>query len=423
MTDVSKKDKSMSSTDFQWNAQAILQAGQSRLQNKRILLGVTGGIACYKSLELCRLLIKAGAQVRVVMTEGALAFIQPLAFQALTGHEPHVHLLDSSAEAGMGHIELAKWADLIFVSPCTANQMARFAQGLADDLLGTLVLATTAPVVIAPAMNQQMWKHPATQRNLRQLKEDGVHIIEPAEGAQACGDVGPGRAQEPQVLFQHAQRLLTPQVLAGKTVLITAGPTREPIDPVRFISNHSSGLMGYCLAQAAADAGATVTLISGPSHCTWPQSVQGQYVESAQDMLEACLSKTGYDIIIGTAAVSDFRPANSGDKKLSKQDLEQSIQLVENRDIIAALSDANPQAIKVGFAAQTHDVISYAQKKLVKKGLDLICANDVSDKSIGFNSPNNEISLISTRTSDIFSLAKAPKAVLAQSIIAALAQL
>lgn len=406
-----------------WPTELLEQISQAQtpiLEGKHILLGVTGGIACYKSLELCRLLTKAKAQVRVIMTSGAQAFIQPLSFQALTGFEPHTHLLDSTAEAGMGHIELARWADLVIISPCSANQMARLAQGLAEDLLGTVVLATKSKVVVAPAMNQNMWSHPATQRNIQQLIDDGISVIQPASGEQACGDIGPGRAQEPETLLKHIELLLGGTALDGRKVLITAGPTREAIDPVRFISNHSSGLMGYALARAAALEGAEVTLISGPSHCPWPAGVQGKKVDSADEMLAAASEHTDFDIIIAAAAVADFKPATQSSQKLGKKYLGDQILLQENPDVIAQLVQLNPQAYKVGFAAQTHDLSALAQDKLQRKGLDLICANDVSKPSIGFNSASNEITLFSKRFSQPLTLGPISKELLAQTIISAI---
>ena len=406
-----------------WDLKPILEASAGVLKNKRIILGVTGGIAIYKSIELCRLLTKAGAVVKVVMTQGALAFIQPLTFQAVTGQEPHIELLDATAEAGMGHIELARWADLIFISPCSANTLARLAHGLAPDLLSTLALATQAPVALAPAMNQQMWQHPTVKRNLQLLTEDGIRIIEPAQGLQACGDEGPGRAQEPSTLLNAIELMFASSILKDCKILITAGPTREAIDPVRFISNHSSGLMGYTLARAAALAGAHVTLISGPSFCSWPYGVHGQKVESADAMLAACSRQTDYDIIIAAAAVGDFKPARSATHKLGKQELQNQIQLSENPDIIHELGLINPQAMKVGFAAQTHYIQSLAAQKMTKKGLSLICANDVSDSTIGFNAAKNTITLLTPNRATPLTLGPTPKENLAQSIVAAIHQL
>ncbi|MES2624081.1 MAG: bifunctional phosphopantothenoylcysteine decarboxylase/phosphopantothenate--cysteine ligase CoaBC, partial [Pseudomonadota bacterium] len=289
----------------------------SSLNNKHIILGITGGIAAYKSAELCRLLIKAGAQVKVVMTKGAQEFITPLTMQSLSGNRVHTQLLDTEAEAAMGHIELARWADLILVAPASANFMARLAHGEAQDLLATLCLASKSPVAIAPAMNQAMWGNTTTQQNLSTIKQNGIHVFGPDAGAQACGDVGLGRMQEPQQLLEQAAGLFETGVLAGLNVVITAGPTREAVDPVRFISNHSSGKMGYALARAAIEAGASVTLVSGPTSLTPPAGVSFIAVESAEQMLAACQNNPG-DIFIGVAAVADYRPAKPAQQKIKK---------------------------------------------------------------------------------------------------------
>lgn len=411
----------MTDTDFHWDMHEIQHASTPVLHGRKILLGVTGGIACYKSLELARLLIKAGAQIRVVMTRGALAFLQPLVFQALTGTEPHVDLLDATAEAGMGHIELAKWADVVVVTPCSANKLARFAQGFADDLLETLLLATPAPVILTPAMNQQMWRHPATVRNITQLRADNITIIEPAVGIQACGDHGPGRALEPADLLEHITSALTAKTLQGLHVVVTAGPTREAIDPVRFLSNHSSGLMGYALAKAAARAGARVTLISGPSQCDWPLGVEGRKVESADEMRAACLALDQVDIFIGAAAVADFKPTQSASQKLGKDAL-QTIALQENPDIIAQFAQAYPDSLVVGFAAQTHNIEELARQKMQRKHLAMICANDVSDPLIGFNAPQNTVRVFVRQAPDVIVLGPLPKIQLAQAILNAISQ-
>jgi len=405
-----------------WDHSALNRAAQPILHAQKIVLGVTGGISVYKSLELCRLLKKAGADVRVVMTKGALAFVQPLAFQALTGRAPHLELLDSAAEAGMGHIELARWADCVLISPCSANQLAQIAGGFAQDLLGTLILATSAPVLLAPAMNQQMWRNLAVQRNLKIVQELGLQIIQPAVGEQACQDVGPGRAQEPIVIFTCVEHCLAVQFLHGKKILVTAGPTQEAIDTVRFISNHSSGRMGYAIAAAAAQYGGDVTLIAGPSNCKWPERVTGCRIESAQQMQTACLDAGKFDIIIGAAAVADFSPASTASQKLSKQDLGLSIQLHQNPDIIAALADHNPNAFMVGFAAQTHELERLAREKMQRKKLDLICANDVSDPNIGFNSNMNTLTLLSAAKVPL-TYGPLEKQLLAQVLMSAIFQL
>tara|TARA_B100000767_G_C19755497_1_gene532785 strand:+ start:328 stop:1542 length:1215 start_codon:yes stop_codon:yes gene_type:complete len=371
----------------------------SRLNNKHIILAISGGIAAYKSAELVRLLIKSGAQVQVVMTSGATEFITPLTLQALSGNPVHQHLLNPQAEAGMGHIQLARWADLLIIAPASANVMARIAQGQADDLLTTLCLATGAPVLLAPAMNQAMWRDQATQKNLQTLLARGIQVHGPAEGEQACGDIGAGRMLEPSQLLTALAAQFNQGLLAGKTVLITAGPTREAIDPVRYISNHSSGKMGYALALAARDQGAKVILISGPTQLEQPEDVIFVAVESAQDMLKASL-KVGStaDYFIATAAVADYRPAQASEQKLKKHNPAHglTLELLQNPDILATMSKQYPGAIHVGFAAETQDLIPHAQDKLKRKGAHMIIANDVSNTSIGFNSDNNQVSLVTS---------------------------
>ena len=316
----------------------------SRLNTRHIILAISGGIAAYKSAELVRLLIKSGAQVQVVMTSGAIEFITPLTLQALSGNPVHQHLLNPQAEAGMGHIQLARWADLLLIAPASANVMARLAQGQANDLLTTLCLATDAPVLLAPAMNQAMWQDQATQDNLQTLQARGLQIHGPAEGEQACGDIGAGRMLEPNELLAAVKAQFSQGLLDGKTVVITAGPTREAIDPVRYISNHSSGKMGYALAQAARDQGATVILISGPTQLAQPEDVTFVAVESAQDMLEASL-KTGSsaDYFIATAAVADYRPTIASEQKLKKQNADHglTLELTQNPDILTSMRKTN----------------------------------------------------------------------------------
>lgn len=373
----------------------------------KVLLGITGGIAAYKCAELVRRFKNQGLEVRVVMTESAKAFITPLTFQALSANPVSDSLLDPSAEAAMGHIELAKWADLILIAPASANCIARLANGLADDLLSTLVLATPAPVAIAPAMNQQMYKHPATQRNLQLLKEYGTHIWGPAAGEQACGDVGPGRMLEPeeiaekafsllQATKQDAIKLTTP---SGQPIrlTITAGPTREAIDPVRYISNHSSGKMGFALADAASELGIEVTLIAGPVSLPTPAYVDRIDVNTAQEMYEASMAEAKQtDIFIACAAVADFRPVEVAEHKLKKKDgnNEMDIVLTKNPDIVATVASlAENRPFTVGFAAETQQVEKYAKSKLARKNLDMICANNVADKTIGFNADQNALSI------------------------------
>ena len=366
-----------------------------QLSNRQILLGITGGIAAYKSAELVRRLKDHGADVRVVMTAAAMEFITPLTLQALSGNPVHTALLDPEAEAGMGHIELARWADLILVAPASADFMARLASGRGDDLLTTLCLATPAPIALAPAMNQGMWRDPATQANADTLRQRGVALFGPAAGEQACGDIGPGRMLEAEQLAELAAGLFNSRALDGISLSITAGPTREAIDPVRYISNHSSGKMGYALAEAAADAGARVTLISGPTQLPCPPRVTRVDVISADDMYQASIANMGScDIFIACAAVADYRPAHIEEQKIKKQNTSMHIELVRNPDIVSAVASHAQRPFTVGFAAETQDVIHYAKGKLEKKNLDMIIANDVSDTRIGFNSDENSVTII-----------------------------
>ncbi len=391
------------------------------LSGNNILVGVSGGIAAYKSADLVRRLRDAGAEVRVVMTRAAREFITPLTLQALSGNPVHVDLLDPAAEAAMGHIELARWADAMLVAPASADLMARAAMGLGDELLTTLMLALDAPLALAPAMNQAMWRHPATQANLALLQSRGVHILGPASGAQACGDTGPGRMLEPTELVDALARIFGRGPLSGLRVAITAGPTREAIDPVRFISNHSSGKMGYAMAQAAAAAGARTTLISGPVALPAPAFAELIPVISAQEMYDASLATAlECDIFIATAAVADYRPARVADHKIKKSQQQMQIELERNPDIITAVAALANRPFCVGFAAETQDVEHYARDKLQRKSLDLIIANDVSDTTIGFNSDHNAVTLITAQTS--IPLARATKGELARQLIEAIGQ-
>jgi phosphopantothenoylcysteine decarboxylase/phosphopantothenate--cysteine ligase len=376
----------------------------SVIPHKNIVLAVTGGIAAYKSAILVRRLKDYGFDVRVVMTHGAQAFITPLTFQALSGNPVHTELLDPAAEAGMGHIELARWADLLLVAPASCDTLAKFANGLADDLLSTVFLATKSPVWVAPAMNQQMWAAKATQRNLRTLVEDGVHVIMPDAGEQACGDVGLGRMPEPEEIarqvagyFHQAQRAIAEKfgLLAGKRVVITAGPTREAIDPVRYISNHSTGKMGFALAAACYAAGAQVTLIAGPVSLDTPNGVQRVNVASARQMLDVSMDslETGCDIFIATAAVADYRVAEVAEHKIKKAGDELNVSLVKNPDIVATIAGQEKRPFMVGFAAETQNVEEYAAGKLVAKKLDMIACNDVSRADIGFASDENAMTV------------------------------
>ncbi|WP_163121337.1 bifunctional phosphopantothenoylcysteine decarboxylase/phosphopantothenate--cysteine ligase CoaBC [Acinetobacter portensis] len=376
----------------------------SVISNKNIIVAVTGGIAAYKSAILVRRLKDAGFNIRVVMTKGAQAFITPLTFQALSGNSVHTELLNPEAEAGMGHIELARWADLVLVAPASCDTLAKFAAGLADDLLSTLYLATKAPVWVAPAMNQQMWAAKATQRNLNTLVEDGVHVIMPDAGAQACGDIGLGRMPEPEELayqvteyFHKAQRTIAEKFgqLAGKHVVITAGPTRESIDPVRYISNHSTGKMGFSLAAACYSAGAKVTLIAGPVSLDTPNGVRRINVQSAVQMLDTSMQMLdeGCDIFIATAAVADYRVASVAEHKIKKSGDELNVSLVKNPDIVATIAQQAKRPFMVGFAAETRNVEEYAAGKLVAKKLDMIACNDVSRADIGFASDQNAMTV------------------------------
>jgi phosphopantothenoylcysteine decarboxylase/phosphopantothenate--cysteine ligase len=390
----------------------------ARLFNRNFIVGVTGSIAAYKAAELTRSLIREGANVRVIMTEGACEFITPLTLQALSGHEVHTDLLDTEAEAAMGHIELARWADALLIAPASADSIARLVQGRADDLLGACALATPAPVFVAPAMNQEMWAKQATQDNVQTLVSRGIAMLGPSSGSQACGDVGAGRLLEPDDIVSAVAEHLSTGALSGRHVVITAGPTREPICPVRYISNRSSGKMGYALAEACINAGAKTTLISGPVSCEPPAGATVINVETTQEMFDASMAAAATaDIFIGAAAVVDFKPATVSDRKIKRNGVKaMDLSLVPNPDIIASVAggEARPQLV-VGFAAETHDVQDYARKKLVSKSLDFIFANDVSDQSIGFNSEQNAGVLIG-KDADI-AMPMSSKRILAESIV------
>ena len=392
-----------------------------RLLNKQVVLGISGGIAAYKSAELVRRLKDAGAEVRVVMTRAAHEFITPLTLQALSGNPVHGDLLDPAAEAAMGHIELARWADLVLIAPATADLMARLANGRGDDLLTTLVLATDAPIALAPAMNQAMWRDTATQANLTTLLQREVKVFGPAAGEQACGDIGPGRMLEATDIASRCAECFERGLLSGRHVLINAGPTREAIDPVRYISNHSSGKMGFALAEAAAEAGARVTLVAGPVNLPTPPRVNRVDVISAADMLAACEAALPADLFIASAAVADYRPASCASGKLKKDtasDDGMTLTMVRNPDILATLASHNQRpTFCVGFAAETDDVLGYASDKLTRKNLDLIIANDVSQPDIGFNSDDNAVTLID-RSLTQQPLPRASKRKLARQLVA-----
>ena len=393
----------------------------SSLSNKRIVLGVTGGIAAYKSAEIIRRLQDQGAEVRVVMTPAASEFIRPLTMQALSGYPVHSNLLDSDAEAGMGHIELARWADLLLIAPASADFIANMVHGRGNSLLSAIHLATLAKVAVAPAMNQAMWNHPANLANIAVLKERDVTLIGPEEGLQACGDIGPGRMEQPDSIISSVSSLFNTGSLAGKNVVITAGPTREALDPVRYISNHSSGKMGYALAAAALEAGAEVFLISGPVTLDAPPRCHLIPVVSAQDMLAASLNLAlDADIFIAAAAVADYRASAVSAQKIKTQGCSMTIDLEKNPDIVSAVATANEALFVLGFAAETENVEAYARDKLERKKLSAIIANDVSRADIGFSSDDNEISWIDRTSSVAFS--KRSKAQLARDIIEHMAQ-
>ncbi len=366
--------------------------------NKHILLGVSGGIAAYKSAELVRLFKKQGAEVQVVMTKSAMQFVSPLTFQALSGNPVHSELLDADVENAMGHISLARWADCLIIAPATANIIAKLSHGMADDLLSTLYLAATCPVYVAPAMNQAMWNKAVTRENVETLQRHGVKLIGPEQGDQACGETGFGRMSEPVVICKHLTDALeyqnhSPvQCLQGLKVLISAGPTREPLDPVRYLTNRSSGKMGYALANAALKAGAEVTLVSGPVSLTAPNNVQLIKVETAGQMYDAVMSKASeHAIYIGAAAVADYTPVIMQPEKIKKQDAQATIILQKTKDILADVARLDKRPFTVGFAAETHNLEGYARDKLTRKKLDMIAANWVGQEQGGFDSEQNAL--------------------------------
>jgi len=363
------------------------------MQDKKIIVAVTGSIAAYKSAELVRRLRDIGAEVRVVMTQGACEFVTPMTFQALSGNPVHVALLDASAEAAMGHIELARWADVILVAPASANTLARLAAGMADDLLATLCLATSATIALAPAMNQLMWANAATRKNVSILQQRGMLLFGPGRGEQACGDVGEGRMLEPAELMDEMLKLLDKNLpMAGYKLMVTAGPTYEDIDPVRYIGNRSSGKMGYAIAAAAARWGADVLLVSGPVGLDCPEGVQRECVRSAHDMHSCVMSNIeGVDIFISAAAVADFRPAELAPQKLKKGAAEMNIKLLANPDILRGVGLLADAPFTVGFAAETENVEQFARGKLKDKRLDMICANQVGCSSGGFEDEKNAL--------------------------------
>ena len=392
------------------------------MHGKHILLGVTGGIAAYKSPDLVRRLRERGAEVQVVMTAAAREFVTPTTFQAVSGRSVRSDLWDAAAEAAMGHIELARWAEAVLIAPASADFLARLAVGLGDDLLTTLCLATAAPIAVAPAMNHLMWANPATCANIATLAGRGVQIYGPAEGDQACGETGPGRMLEPLELLARLESLLAPAdgALAGRRVLVTAGPTRERIDPVRFISNRSSGKMGFAVAQAAREAGASVVLVSGPVSLPTPAGVVRLDVESAADMLAAVLRELpGTDVFISTAAVADYRPAHAAGQKIKKTTDTLELAMERTADVLATVAARSDRPFVVGFAAETEAVEQNARTKLMKKNLDMIAANEVGhDKA--FDSEDNQLIVLSRGARH--ELARASKLSLARGLITLIAQ-
>ena len=388
------------------------------LQGKCVILGVTGGIAAYKAAELLRLLIKAGAEVHVVMTRSAQEFIAPLTFQTLSGNPVHTELFNLIQEQEIGHISLADRADLVLVAPATANIIGKVANGLSDDLLTTTIMATRAQVLFAPAMNSNMWENPIYQKNQAKLESLGYHFIEPVYGDLACGWQGQGKLPDPQEIFNSAQALLGSHALAGKTVLVTAGPTREEIDPVRFLSNHSSGKMGYAIACAARKRGARVVLISGPVNLPEPGGIETIQVISAQQMYHAVLAKAGQaDLIIKAAAVADFRPVARGDQKVKKSRAETTtLELQRNPDILAELGRHKGSRILIGFAAETEELLKHALEKLKGKNLDMIVANDVTQEGAGFDIDTNIVRFL-TADGKVEELPKMTKAEVAEILL------
>jgi len=388
---------------------------------KKIVLGICGGIAAYKSAYLVRELTRLGALVRVVMTRAAQEFITPMTMQALSGHDVRVDLFDSEAERAMGHIELARWADYLLIAPASANCLAKMAHGLADDLLSTLYLVATTPVIVCPAMNRSMWEHPATQANCAVLSDRGVIMVGPEEGSQACGEYGLGRMSEVENIISAMRLVGVSGLLQGQRVLITAGPTREAIDPVRYISNHSSGKMGYALAQAALMAGAQVTLVSGPTALPPPPGVDFYSVDSAQKMYDLVMQQLQPGVIfIGTAAVADYHLQSPAVEKLKKENNSSlTLTLTANPDILAAVAASGKASYVVGFAAETNDVLMHAAEKLRKKKLDMIVANQVG-AGLGFDSDENHVTVVTTNC--VTELPRAHKTRLAAQIIAILAK-
>ena len=391
------------------------------LTNKRVLLCVSAGIAAYKTPDLVRKLGELGAQVQVILSKNADQFVAPLALQAVSGHAVHNYAMTAESESGMGHIDLARWADIVLIAPATANVMARLCQGNADELLTTVCVATEAPIAVAPAMNQQMWENASSKTNIATLRSRGVHILGPDAGEQACGEVGLGRMLQPVDIAERVASLFQNTELTGKKLMITAGPTWEAIDPVRGITNHSSGMMGYAIAQSAIEAGAEVTLVSGPTHLVKPDKANTVDVTSALDMHAAVMSTIAeQDIFIAVAAVADYRPIDFAGQKIKKNADEMTITMVKNPDILADVASLDKPPFCVGFAAETNDVIDYARGKLERKKLDMIAANHVGGTETGFGTPDNAITLISEDS--VIELPRQNKNALARNLIAEIAK-
>lgn len=392
------------------------------LYNKKILLGITGGIAAYKSAEIAHDLRKAGAEVKVAMTPAATQFITPLTLQALSGNSVATGVFEPNDTSGMDHIDLARWPDAILIAPATANCIAQLAHGLTQDLLSTLCLASTKPIFLAPAMNQNMWLNPATQANVQKIQENGIKLLGPAEGIQACGDNGPGRMLEPRELLSHLENYFSNEGLLHKQeILITAGPTREPIDPVRYLSNRSSGKMGYALAEAASNAGANVTLISGPTHISCPNNVLRIQVSTAAEMHDAVIKNLpGKTHFISTAAVADYRPQKQADHKIKKTENTFTLELKRTVDILKQVTTSSNGLITIGFAAETDHLLENAHKKLLEKNLDAIIANSVGHNH-GFDSDENEATLF-WKNGNLEHFPLMPKSTLAAKLIEAIAR-
>ncbi len=391
------------------------------LTKRHILLGISGGIAAYKAAELCRLLRRDGADVRVVMTERATAFITPLSLQALSGQAVRCELMDPVGEAGMGHIELARWADLVLIAPASADCIARLSQGRADDLLSALCLATAAPLALAPAMNQGMWRHPATQHNCTRLAERGVALLGPSSGDQACGDDGPGRMLEPVEILAAVVAMFSPRLLEGVRTVVTAGPSWEALDPVRYLGNRSSGRMGFAMAAALRDVGADVCLVAGPVALATPERVRRIDVESAEEMLQAVQSQLpDCQLFVAAAAVADFRATHTAEQKMSRSAGPPPLSLEPTPDVLAAAAAWRDPPFLVGFAAETGDAAASGRRKLVQKKLDMVVANDVSKPGIGFGSEDNEVLLLHRDGEQ--ALPRAAKTQLAATIVRIIAE-